>query len=339
MPDPRFYDDLGPKALEDIAELADAALSDLGAAKTPIRLAAPLIRAAKGAVSYYADRRYLDDLKATKASACFLKAGDAELAPPGCVPLVTAEPQLAYARAAAALHSAKMLASVGIDPTASLEPDVVVGPGAVIGAGVSIGRGSTIAANAVMGPGVAIGRDCRIGPGAVIGFALIGDRVRILAGAVIGEAGFGVAASRAGAVDLPQLGRVILQDGVTVGANTCIDRGAWDDTVIGENTKIDNQVQIGHNVRLGRSCVLCGHVGVSGSTVVGDGVMFGAKAGIADHLTIGDGAQIMAASGVMHDIPAGEIWGGAPAVRARQFWRQVTWLSRAAGGKGERGGS
>jgi UDP-3-O-[3-hydroxymyristoyl] glucosamine N-acyltransferase len=124
-----------------------------------------------------------------------------------------------------------------------------------------------------------------------------------------------------------------------VGANSCIDRGAWDDTVIGENTKIDNQVQIGHNVRLGRSCVLCGHVGISGSTVVGDGVMFGAKAGIADHLTIGDRAQVMAASGVMHDIPAGEIWGGAPAVRARQFWRQVTWLSRAAMGKGERGTS
>jgi UDP-3-O-[3-hydroxymyristoyl] glucosamine N-acyltransferase len=167
-----------------------------------------------------------------------------------------------------------------------------------------------------------------IGANVTIGFALIGDRVRIYAGAVIGEAGFGVEASREGAFDTPQLGRVLLQDGVTVGANSCIDRGAWEDTVVGENTKIDNQVQVGHNVHLGRSCVLCGQVGLSGSTIVGDGVQFGAKAGVADHVSIGAGAQVMAASGVMHDIPAGEAWGGAPAVPRRQFWRQVAWISR-----------
>jgi UDP-3-O-[3-hydroxymyristoyl] glucosamine N-acyltransferase len=167
----------------------------------------------------------------------------------------------------------------------------------------------------------------------VVGHALIGDRVRILAGAVIGEAGFGVGASRAGVIDMPQLGRVILQDGVTVGANSCIDRGAWDDTVVGENTKIDNLVQIAHNVQLGRNCVLAAHTGISGSVTVGDGVQFGGRAGIADHLDIGAGSRIAAAAGVMKDVPAGETWAGSPARQLRRFMRETAWLARKAHGK------
>ncbi len=238
----------------------------------------------------------------------------------GCARLVTPELKLAYTNAATRLHKPRLAAGVEfVHPTAMLEEGVVLAPGVVVGPGAKIGAGTQIGANTAVGPGVAIGRECVIGANVTIGFALIGDRVRIYAGAVIGEAGFGVEASREGAFDTPQLGRVLLQDGVTVGANSCIDRGAWEDTVVGENTKIDNQVQVGHNVHLGRSCVLCGHVGLSGSTIVGDGVQFGAKAGVADHVSIGAGAQVMAASGVMHDIPAGEAWGGAPAVPRRQF--------------------
>ena len=161
-------------------------------------------------------------------------------------------------------------------------------------------------------------------------FALLGDRVRVLSGAVIGEAGFGVAAGSGATVDVPQLGRVILQDDVSVGAGTCIDRGAWEDTVVGEGTKIDNLVQIAHNVRLGRKCLLAGHVGISGSVVVGDGAVFGGRAGVADHLTIGAGARVLAAAGVMKDIPAGETWVGAPARPVRQFMRETAWLTREA---------
>jgi UDP-3-O-[3-hydroxymyristoyl] glucosamine N-acyltransferase len=331
MPDPRFFEDLGPISLDQLAELTGAALADAAAGRTLIHMAAPLDRAIEGSIGFLSDRRHLTALADTKASACFLLAEHAGLSPAGCVALVTSEPQAAWARAAGRLHR-PWPASDGqpmVHPSASFEEDVILGPGAVIGPHARIGRETQIGPNTVIGAGVAIGRGCLIGANVSIGFALIGDNVRILAGAVIGEAGFGVAASRIGAIDIPQLGRVILQDGVTVGANTCIDRGAWDDTVIGENTKIDNQVQVAHNVRLGRSCALAAHTGISGSVTVGDGVQFGGRAGVADHVTIGDGARIAAAAGLMRNVPAGQSWGGYPALPVRQWMRQVAWLARA----------
>jgi UDP-3-O-[3-hydroxymyristoyl] glucosamine N-acyltransferase len=130
---------------------------------------------------------------------------------------------------------------------------------------------------------------------------------------------------------------VIVQDGVSIGAHTCVDRGAFDDTVIGENTKIDNLVQIAHNVVIGRNCAIAGHCGLSGSAVVGDGVQMGGRVGLADHVTIGSGARLAAAAGVMHDVPAGESWSGIPARPVRQFFREVAWLTKAASRK-QRGG-
>ncbi len=331
-PDPRFYETLGPVALADLAQAAGAELADPALGARMISAVAPLGRADAEAVSFLADRRYLHELATTRAGACILSAAHAEKIAPGGAALITAEPQIAYARAAARLHRVRShpVGSPAVHPDALIEDGVVLAPGVVVGPGAQIGAGTTIGANAVIGPGVAIGRNGRIGPCAVIGFALVGDRVTILAGAVIGEPGFGVGHGKGGMVDMPQLGRVVLQDGVTVGANACIDRGAFDDTVIGENTKIDNLVQIAHNVRMGRDCVLAALTGISGSAVVGDRVMFGGQAGVADHITIGDDARIAAAAGAMKNVPGGETWCGSPARPIRRFMRETAWLARRA---------
>lgn len=337
MPDPRFYEDLGPLDLAELAKAAGGEGDPARMAGRTIVLAAPLGQAGPEAVSFFADRRYLEELKSTRAGACFISEAHAGDLPEGCVALVTREPQAAWARAARLLHRPRRhdTREGPVHPTARLAPDAVVCHGAVIGAGAAVGPGSEIGPNAVVGPGVEIGRDCVIGSNATVGFAVVGDRVRIMAGAVVGESGFGVAGSREGAVDVPQLGRVIVEDDVSIGACACVDRGAFDDTVIGQASKIDNLVQIAHNVRLGKSCLLAGHVGLSGSVTVGDGAIFGGRAGIADHLNIGAGAQVAAAAGVMHDIPAGERWAGAPAKPVRKFMRESAWLARmAAAGKG-----
>jgi UDP-3-O-[3-hydroxymyristoyl] glucosamine N-acyltransferase len=291
---------------------------------------APLAKADGESVSFFADRRYRAALAATGAGACFIPPEHAELAPAGCARLLTREPHAAYARAAKRLHRALVhrAEDAAIHETAEVDPAATLAPGVVVGPGARIGAGTVVKANAVIGPGVSIGRDCRIGANANVLFAMIGDRVRILSGAVIGEAGFGVTTGSEGVIDVPQLGRVVIDDEVTVGANTTVDRGAWDDTTIGAHTKIDNLVQIAHNVRLGRNCMLAAHTGISGSVVVGDGAVFGGRAGIADHLEIGAGARIAAAAGVMKDVPPGEMWVGSPARPIRRFMRETAWLAR-----------
>ncbi|WP_293681535.1 UDP-3-O-(3-hydroxymyristoyl)glucosamine N-acyltransferase [uncultured Phenylobacterium sp.] len=334
MPDPRFFEDLGPIRLGELAALTGAKLMDAEAAERLVSGVAILAHAGPENITFLADRKYAAGLAAGRAGACFLAPALAEAVPAGCAVLTHANPQAAYALAAQRLHRPRRGGPLALAADAILEADVELSPGAVIGAAAHIGRGTRIGANAVIGPGVVIGRDCEIGPGVSIGFALIGDRVKIAAGARVGEPGFGATAGPQGLIDIPQLGRVILQDGVSVGANTTIDRGAFEDTVIGENSKIDNLVQIAHNVRVGRNCVMAAHTGISGSVIIGDGAQFGGRAGVADHVTIGAGARVGAAAGVMKNIPAGETWGGMPARPIRHWLRETAWLSRMANRKG-----
>jgi UDP-3-O-[3-hydroxymyristoyl] glucosamine N-acyltransferase len=333
VPDPRFFEPLGPVSLAELARLTGASLADPDLGGRRINAVATLGHAGPQTVSFLSDRRYLAELQATEAGACILPAAHAADAPTTCAVLISAEPQVAWAKATARLHRLRTSPADApqVHPDAELEEGVIVHRGAIIGPGARIGTGSEIGPNSVIGPGVTIGRHGHIGPNVVISCALLGDRVRILAGAVIGEAGFGVGVGADGTIDMPQLGRVVLQDGVSIGAGTCVDRGAFDDTVIGENCKIDNLVQVGHNVRMGRNCVAAAHTGLSGSVIVGDGVMFGGRAGVADHINIGSGARLAAMSGVISDIPAGETWGGYPARPLKRFMRETVWLARNSG--------
>lgn len=332
-PDPRFFDTLGPLGVDDLAALTGGEVvrtSDVRIARV-----APLATAEGRAVAFLGDRKFLGALQATSAGCVILPREAVDAAPAGAAIIVSRTPQAAWAASAVALHR-----PVGLTATSAADvcedDSVVVESGAILGQGARIGRGSRIGANSVIGPGVQIGRDCDVGPNVTVRFALIGDRVKIYAGARLGEAGFGAAGGATGPVDVPQLGRVIIQDGVTIGANTCIDRGAFDDTVIGENTKIDNLVMIAHNCVIGRNCLIAGQTGISGSVTIGDGVMFGGQAGVGDHFRIGVGARVAAGAGVLADIPAGETWSGYPAKPIRQFLRETVWVSKQAGRKRER---
>ncbi|RZI99967.1 MAG: UDP-3-O-(3-hydroxymyristoyl)glucosamine N-acyltransferase [Brevundimonas sp.] len=331
MPDPRFFDSLPAMTVGALAERIGGEVVRGG--DREVSAVAPLATAGPDEVGFLGDRKFTAALAASAAGCVIVPASAVENAPAGSAVIVSREAQASWARASALFHRPVPLNTSILAAEASEDETVVVEPGVVLGAGVRIGRGSRIGANTVIGPGVQIGRDCRIGANVTVGFALIGDRVKLMAGARIGEAGFGAAGSKDGPVDVPQLGRVIIQDGVTVGANTCIDRGAYDDTVIGENTKIDNLVMIAHNCLIGRNNLMAAHTGVSGSVTTGDNVMFGGQAGVGDHITIGEGARVAGGAGVLKDIPPGETWSGYPAKPLRQSLREAIWLAKQASGK------
>jgi UDP-3-O-[3-hydroxymyristoyl] glucosamine N-acyltransferase len=338
MPDPTFFPAPDPISLAEIAALTGARLVDEAAAGRSIDGVAPLDAAGPGHIAFIDNADYAPSLARTNAGACLCLPRFVDKVPAGTAALETKEPSRAFALVAARLYPSSLrpapLAGSGvsrsahIDPTAKVEDGAHIGPFAVIGARAEIGRGTIIGPNAVIGPDTSIGRDCGIGAGATILHALIGNRVIVHAGARIGQDGFGFVPGAKGHTKVPQIGRVIIQDDVEIGANTCIDRGSVRDTVIGEGSKIDNLVQIAHNVVIGRHCLLAAHVGISGSSTLGDFVALGGRVGLAPHLTIGDGAQIAAGSGLMHDVPAGERWAGYPAQPAKEWMRTIATLRR-----------
>lgn len=340
MADPRFFTRSQPKTLGQLAELTGAELSDPAAAGKVVQDVASLQIATAEDVGFLDNKKYAEVFKKTAAAACFVRPEMAQYAPAGLVCLLTKNPYKAYALAAQAFYPAKAVEafiapSAVIDPSAKLGAGCHVGHGAVIGANVEIGARSRIGARAVVEDGVTIGEDCDIGANVYLTHALVGNKVAIYPGAVIGRPGFGFAMDPSGFVSVPQLGRVIVGDRVEIGANSTIDRGAAPDTIIGEGTRIDNLVQIGHNVQLGKNCVIVAQTGISGSTRLGDFVMTGGQAGLAGHLSIGTGAKIAAQSGIMRDVLPGAELMGSPAVPIKQYMRQVATMARLSERKGD----
>ena len=347
MSQPIFFKTSPSVTLAELAALTGAALFDPSRASQTIRGAAALDRAGPSQLVFCEHRKYLPLLQATQAGACLVNDKLAPSVPPHAAVLLVKNPYRAFVTALREFHkdslrplsayeSPGIAPSAVIHPTAELEDGVIVDPLAVIGPDVEIGAGTIIGANTVIGANVRIGRDCSIGPGASVQFALIGNDVIVHPGCSIGQDGFGYLPGAKGHLKIPQAGRVIVQNGVEIGAGTTIDRGALNDTVIGEGSKIDNLVQIGHNVTIGRNCIIVSQSGIAGSSTLADGVVLGARIGVSDHATIGEGAQIAARSSVVGDVPPGVIWGGSPAKPIKQFFRElfaVERLGRESGAK------
>lgn len=343
MTEPEFFPPMVPVTPAQLAAEFGLELSsqDPALAEQPLTGVAPIEQAELGTLSFLDNAKYADHLEATTASCVILSAKFSDRLPKGTVGLISPQPYRDFARAAALmvpagvkLQGATLTNGISpaahIDPAAELENGVIIEPGAVVGPHVAVGAGTIVCAGAVLSHHVQIGRDSYIGPRTTVQHALIGDRVILHTGVCIGQDGFGFAMSPMGHLKVPQLGRVIVQDDVELGANTCIDRGTTRDTIIGQGTKIDNLVQIGHNVEVGRHCVLVGHVGIAGSTVLEDFVAVGGQSGIAGHIRIGMGAQIAAASNVKDNVPAGARWAGTPAKPARTVFREMAAVKRLA---------
>jgi UDP-3-O-[3-hydroxymyristoyl] glucosamine N-acyltransferase len=338
--DARFFARTGPHSLENVAKAAGGTLGEAAPAGLMLHGVAPLQTAGEGQVSFLDNRKYIDALAASRASAVIVSQTMLAHVPQGCVPIVTREPYLGWAGVAALFHPLPptrpgIHPTALVDPQASIDPTAEIGPYAVIGPQASIGPRCQIGGFAVVGPGVVIGADCRIGVHVSISHALIGDRVFLFPGVRIGQEGFGFATAMTPTgpkhVTIPQLGRVIIENDVEVGANSCIDRGSSQDTVIGAGSRIDNLVQIGHNVRLGRACVIVAQVGISGSTVFEDFVVAAGQSGFAGHVRVGRGARVGGQAGVMSDIPAGQEVMGSPAQPVKGFFRQIATLRRLSG--------
>lgn len=331
MADPRFYDNHGPFKLAEVCTRVGAALPEGVDGGASIADVASLSGAGPSHLTFFTGARgeIAGQFETSHAGFCFVpQTAYKQKTPDGMVTIPVASVQHAFAATIELFYPSSSLPpwtqQVAIASSARIGENVILAPGVVIGPNAEIGDGSQIGPNTVIGRGVAIGRNCEIASGCTITHALIGDGVTIFPGTQIGQPGFGFASNSSGHSRIPQIGRVIIQDKVEIGAATAIDRGALGDTVIGEDTKIDNLVHIGHNTRIGRHCIILAQVGISGSCNIGDFVVLGGQVGLTDHVTIGNGARFIGRSGLMSgEYPGGQDYGGQPAVPAKDWMRQV----------------
>jgi UDP-3-O-[3-hydroxymyristoyl] glucosamine N-acyltransferase len=320
--------------LKELAEFCNAQIVG-GDASTAITSAADIKSAQAGQVTQLTNSRYAQYINNSPASACFIAEGfKVENVPESMALLVCADPEISFIKALDLLHPATVY-TPQISPQAVLESNVVlgdkvyIGPYAVIGENANIGDGAVILAGAYIGKRVKIGKNCKIYPYAVIyDEVVLGDNVTIHSGAIIGADGFGYKFRNYVHVKVPQVGNVVIDDNVEIGANTCVDRGALGSTVIGAGSKIDNLVQIGHNNKVGKNVIMCGLTGVSGSCTIEDYAILAGSSGVADHVTIGQGAVVMARSGVAGNVKAGAQVFGSPAKDKKTAYKEQIAISK-----------
>ena len=342
MTKPHFFSPPSGLTIGEIVVFTGAEPSDATQLARRITSVAPLDHAGPDDLTFFDNVKFTKELGSTRAGACLMAAQFEPKAPSDLLVLRAREPYRDFVAVARKLYPdslrpASLFGTTGIAPGASvhfstrLENGVTVDPGALIGPGAVVETGTVIGANAVIGPQVRIGRDCSIGNGSSIIHTLIGNRVTIHPGCRIGQDGFGFVLGEQGHVKVPQIGNVIIHDDVEIGAGTTIDRGGIRDTEIGEGTKIDNLVQIGHNAVIGRHCIIVAGSGICGSVTLGDFVVLAAGVGVGPHVTIGRGAQLAAGAEVRRDVPEGARWGGSPFAKPRTQWlREVATLERSA---------
>ena len=341
---PGFFEIAGPFSLTKIADhigtrlLADDSGSRMFSGVRPLQLASA------DEIAFFDNRRYVGQLRETAAGACILAERDAALAPGPVTTLIVAQPYEAFAATMRLFYADALRSKAGkdrlrangqtVDPSAQIEDGAVIEAGAIVGPEARVGSGTVVATGAVVGYRSVFGRDCYVGAGAAVTHAIVGDRTIIHAGARIGQDGFGFAMGSTGHAKVPQIGCVRIGDDVEIGANTTIDRGTIGDTTIGAGTKIDNLVQIGHNVVIGKHCVIVAQSGIAGSAELGDYVVMGAQSGILGHVKVGEGAQIAGLAHVKNDVEPGARMGGSPARPFKEWARELAVIRNLGRRKG-----
>lgn len=340
MDHPGFFLRAGPFSLSDVSKAIGGVLAASTDGSRLIEDVRPLQTAGAGHLSFFENRKYAEQLGSTRAGACVLAEADASRVSPATAAITSPTPYRTFARALSVFYPEALRTKVAnwprdnrggeVHPSAEIAGGAVIEPGAIIGRESKIGAGTVVAAGAVVGYRVVIGADCYIGPCASLTHAIVGNGVIIHAGARIGQDGFGFAVGAKGHMKVPQIGRVLIGDDVEIGANSTVDRGSLSDTVIGEGTKIDNLVQIAHNVVIGRHCVIVAQSGVAGSAELGDLVIMGAHSGVIGHVKVGSGAQIAGMAHVKDDVEPGARLGGTPAKPFKEWARELAALKQLA---------